>query len=106
MSKFAKIGLDVGKLVDFKNKIYGDSVLDAPKVFEILYPDGIKVEQYGDVLLLVRVFDKMKRIATKKDALGESPWGDLAGYSVLGIYKDIREKKNKPKKKIKFKSKK
>ncbi len=36
------------------------------------------------MLALVRIFDKMKRIATQKDAFGESPFKDIAGYGLLG----------------------
>ena len=33
---------------------------------------------------VVRVLDKLFRIATDRDALGESPWRDIAGYGLLG----------------------
>lgn len=35
------------------------------------------------MLAIVRVFDKMMRIATDKDAFGEDPWRDIAGYAIL-----------------------
>lgn len=40
------------------------------------------------MLCLVRILDKMFRIATDKDALGESPYRDIAGYGILGAVKD------------------
>lgn len=87
-SKFEKIAAEVGKLVTEKNKAYGNSFSDCSKFLEILYPDGITPENYGDMLCVVRMFDKLKRIATKKDAFGESPYRDIAGYALLGIDKD------------------
>jgi hypothetical protein len=40
------------------------------------------------MLCVVRIFDKLKRIATNKDAFGESPYGDIIGYGLLGLHKD------------------
>jgi hypothetical protein len=53
-----------------------------------LYPYGIKPEQYVDALGILRVIDKLFRIATKKDAFDESPWRDIAGYGILGAVRD------------------
>lgn len=82
---FEQIGADLGKLVAEKNKAYGDSFHKSADFLKMLYPDGVKPEQYADMLALIRVFDKQMRIATAKDALGESPWRDIAGYGVLGV---------------------
>ena len=82
---FLRIATEIGTLVGEKNKAYGDSFAKCGEFLRILYPDGIKPEQYTDALCIVRIFDKMKRIATDKDALGESPYRDIAGYGILGI---------------------
>jgi len=74
-------------LVIKKQKAYGDSFSKSVKVIELLYPDGIKVEQYRDFLTVIRVIDKLFRIATKKDAFGENPWQDVNGYSLLELVK-------------------
>ena len=87
---FKEIGTNIGALVDEKNSAYGNSFAVSGEFLKLLYPDGIKPEQFTDALLLVRMFDKMMRIANKKDAFGESPYGDLAGYSILGISKDAQ----------------
>ncbi len=87
-SNFQKIGEEVGNLVTEKNVAYGNSFYDCSKFLEILYPEGISPENYGDMLCVVRIFDKLKRIATKKDAFGESPYRDIAGYAILGVNKD------------------
>lgn len=73
----------VGKLCDEKQKEYGDAVSRAKEIMKVLYPDGVSVDQYGDVLLMVRVIDKLSRIATNAQAFGESPAKDIAGYAAL-----------------------
>ena len=80
---YTQIGMKIGHLVDDKQAAYGDSFGKAPKILRVLYPDGIKTEQYEDVLAIVRILDKFSRIATDKDALGENPWKDCAGYCLL-----------------------
>ncbi len=88
MKDYKKIGLDIGSLVQEKNKAYGDSFGQACEILKVLYPEGIKPEQYRDVLAITRVIDKLFRLANKKDAFGESPWKDICGYSMLGIAND------------------
>lgn len=85
---YEKIATEVGKLVDIKNAAYGDSFSESDKIISILYPNGIKPDQYMDALAITRVIDKLFRIATKKNAFGESPWKDIAGYAILGIAND------------------
>jgi hypothetical protein len=89
---YQEIGSSLGALVDKKNEAYGNSFLEVEQFMCLLYPDGITPEQYTDVLCLVRIFDKMKRIATAKGAFEESPYLDLAGYGLLGAYKDQLDK--------------
>lgn len=85
MMSFEDIGREVGKLVDEKNKAYGDSFGKAGSILSVLYPDGIRVDQYTDMLAVVRILDKLFRIATDRDALGESPFKDITGYGLLGM---------------------
>jgi hypothetical protein len=84
-SKFETIANEIGKLVTEKNITYGDSFAKCDKFLELLYPGGISVAQYGDALAMVRIFDKQMRIATAKDAFGESPYKDIIGYGILGV---------------------
>lgn len=88
---FEEIGARVGALVADKNVAYGDSFSKAGEFLKLLYPNGISPEQYGDALCLVRIFDKQMRIATKKDAFNESPYQDIAGYSILALEKEDQE---------------
>lgn len=85
---YRHLGSNVGALVDKKQKAYGNSFGNTGRFLKILYPGGIKPAQYDDALTLVRVFDKMMRIANKKKAFGESPYRDIAGYGLLGAMKD------------------
>lgn len=84
-SKFEEIALKIGKLVAEKNLAYGDSFSKSGAIMKILYPEGIPVDQIDNALAIVRIVDKLFRIATDKDAFGESPFGDIAGYGILGV---------------------
>ena len=84
-SAYAKIGAGIGALVTEKQAAYGDSFGKSGEVLRLLYPEGISPEKLDDALTVVRVVDKLFRIATARDAFGESPWRDVAGYSLLSI---------------------
>lgn len=84
-SKFEQVAAEVAKLVVEKNAAYGDSFRKSGDVLAILYPNGVKPEQYGDFLAIVRIIDKLFRIATQKDAFGESPWKDVLGYAINAV---------------------
>lgn len=79
---------EVAKLVEEKQAAYGDSFGKAGSVLQLLYPNGIAHEQFPDALTVVRVVDKLFRIATRKDAFGESPWNDIMGYALLASTRD------------------
>ena len=86
--KYEKLGCEIGRLVDEKQKAYGDSFGNAGRVLKILYPNGIPVEQYDRMMAVVRILDKLFRIATDKGAFGENPFSDIAGYGLLGSQLD------------------
>lgn len=88
MTDFVAIAKGIGEIVTQKNEAYGSSVAATEQMLQFIYPNGIRSDQYGDVLLIVRILDKIMRIATKKDAFGESPFQDIAGYGILGVAKD------------------
>jgi hypothetical protein len=100
MKTLQQIGIDIGALVTQKNAAYGDSFRQAGNALRLLYPDGIAPEQLDDALLIARIWDKLKRIATDRDALGESPYQDIAGYGILGVHlhstTNHRAEKNDP----------
>jgi hypothetical protein len=91
MSGYANIGRQIGELVEEKQKAYGDSFNQSQKILEVLFPDGVKPEQYRDLLTITRMIDKLFRIANDKKAFGESPYRDIAGYALLGVEADERE---------------
>lgn len=85
--KFTDAAKEVASLVVEKQKAYGDSFGKSGQVMTLLYPAGIPVEKMDDALTVVRVVDKLFRIATKKDAFGENPWKDIMGYALLSVVK-------------------
>lgn len=85
LSEHERVAVEVAHLVDQKRAAYGDSFGRAGEVMRILYPSGISHEQMDDALAVVRVVDKLFRIATDRDALGKSPWRDVAGYALRSV---------------------
>jgi hypothetical protein len=88
--KYEDKGSELGKLVDEKQAAYGDSFGKSGKIIKILYPDGIKPKQYKDALAIVRIIDKLFRIANDKGYGGENPFMDIAGYGLLGSVQDAK----------------
>jgi len=83
---YEQIGKEIGALVDKKNQAYGSAFDNAGEILKTLFPNGIKPEQYADMLALLRIIDKLFRIANDKNAFNEDPWQDIAGYGILGTY--------------------
>lgn len=88
MDKFETVAQEMAKLVAEKQAAYGDSFGRSNVVMQALYPNGISVDQMGDALTVVRIVDKLFRIANKKDAFGESPYRDIIGYGLLAVVRD------------------
>lgn len=85
---FERIALDLAALVADKQRQYGDSAGRTGAILRVLYPDGVPPDAYDRALLVVRVLDKLSRLATNKTDLGgENPWRDIAGYALLAIEK-------------------
>lgn len=85
MANYKELGASVGNLITEKQKAYGDSFHKSGKVLEQLFPNGIPNNCYVDALAIVRIVDKLFRIATDPDWGGESPWKDVAGYALLRL---------------------
>ena len=88
IDKYKHLGQEIGALVDKKQREYGDSFGRAGAVLRCLWPDGVRPAQYDDLLAVVRVIDKLFRVATRAEGDAESPWRDVAGYGLLGAMKD------------------
>lgn len=82
-SYYRAIAEQIAQTVETKQAAYGDSFGRAGEVLGILYPNGVSPKAYPDFLAVTRVVDKLFRIATDRDALGETPWRDIGGYAVL-----------------------
>lgn len=83
------LGTQLGKMLQAKNDAYGSSFLRCDEFLAILWPDGVPRSAYGTMIILVRMFDKMMRIATAPDAFNEDAESDLAGYAMLLVYTSI-----------------
>lgn len=92
MTTFREIAEQIGLLVTEKDAAYGSAVQTAPKMLALLWPEGVPPTAYQDMTLLVRIWDKMMRIANKKDAFGESPYRDISGYGIQGAWLDEQPK--------------
>ena len=85
MNNFSEIGYDVGSLVSDKQRAYGDSFGRSGECLRQMFPDGIKTEQYDDLLTIARILDKLFRIANNPNAFSENPYQDIVGYGLLGM---------------------
>jgi hypothetical protein len=93
-NEYVARGKEIGKLVAKKRQQYGNASEKVDKIISILYPYGPGQDELNNFLLLVRVLDKVCRIAhaggSGYDAGGESPWRDIAGYALLAL-DDVEE---------------
>jgi hypothetical protein len=89
--RYKEIAVKIAEITEQKSKAYGNAFHDTGKFLQFLYPDGVPIEKYGDMLILVRIWDKIRRIATAKDAFGESPYEDIIGYCLLALDKEYKE---------------
>jgi hypothetical protein len=83
-TSYEEVALEVAKLVAKKNQQYGDSFNNSHRILEVLYPDGVKVEQYRDMLAITRILDKLFRIAHDNQG-DEDAFHDIMGYALLKV---------------------
>ncbi len=95
MATYQKIAMEIASLLQIKNAAYGSAFEKTTHILEQLYPKGIPLESYKDVHVIVRVLDKLSRIAQNNDPLGEDPWKDICGYSILAQTENLKAKKKK-----------
>ena len=81
-SEYHEIAGSIASLVQSKQEQYGDAFGKMGDILRTLYPDGIKPDQYDDLAFMVRVQDKLCRIATGNKDI-ESPSRDMIGYCLL-----------------------
>ena len=92
-SDYEELASKIGKLVNNRQVTYGDSFGKSGKILEVLYPDGIDPSQYGELLAITRILDKLFRISTGH--LDDS-YEDICGYALLGAVRNQRNKKVEP----------
>ena len=92
MTSYTEEAINLAELLVKKQIAYGDAFGQSQKVIRALYPKGIQPDQYQDALAIIRVIDKLFRIANQKNAFGEDPWRDIAGYGLLSV---VHHKKNR-----------
>ena len=85
MTTYTQEALNLAELVIRKQMAYGNSFGRSHEIIRLLYPCGIRPDQYQDALAVIRVIDKLFRIANQKNAFGEDPWRDIAGYGLLSV---------------------
>jgi len=80
------IARDVASMVKEKNKEYGSAFQKVSHILSILFPNGIPTSKYHDVAILVRVLDKICRIASANDKnVKKDAWFDICGYGLLRL---------------------
>ncbi|MBL8012828.1 MAG: hypothetical protein JNN05_03175 [Candidatus Omnitrophica bacterium] len=89
MNRYAQEAINLAELITKKQIAYGDSFGQSKRIIEVLYPRGIAPEQYQDALAIIRIIDKLFRIANKKFAFEEDPWQDIAGYALLSFVQQM-----------------
>ena len=96
MKSYSHLGTTIGRLVEEKDQAYGSSFQRSQEILKILYPEGVQPDQYCDMLGMIRVIDKLFRIANRKEAFGENPWRDIAGYGLLGVANEVDKEEEAP----------
>ena len=92
MATYEQIALEVSTLLQQKNAAYGSAFEKTTEILKLLYPKGIPLSAYKNVHVIVRVLDKLSRIAQDNDPFGESPWIDICGYSILAQTELFKER--------------
>jgi hypothetical protein len=87
-NKYAAAALEVAELVARKQEAYGDAFTRSGEVLKILYPNGVSVDNYQELLTVTRILDKLFRISTNNDSFNEDPWRDILGYALLAVTKN------------------
>ena len=59
--------LELKELLVAKNASYGDAFYNSAKILSHLYPNGVPTSSYENMLCILRILDKLSRIATSND---------------------------------------
>jgi len=92
-SLYVRLGKQLADMLCEKRDAYGDNLKSTGEFLRILYPEGIPPSAYDELATVIRVMDKLFRIANKQahDTVGdawkdkESPRWDVAGYGLAMV---------------------
>jgi len=91
LEDFLGLGEEIGRMLADKNRKYGDSYARMAHVLPMFYPDGVPGDHLLDAIFILRIIDKLMRIASAQGDDEEDPVKDVAGYAILRM----REMRNK-----------
>jgi hypothetical protein len=80
-----------------KRKQYGSTDQLASAMLKLAYPNGITPEKYNDVLVFIKITEKLIRISSSdiEEQSKSDAYGDIIGYGLLGLNKDLEANKKK-----------
>ena len=80
---YEEIGGFVGLMTDRKNAALHNVLNRSGEMIRILYPHGIRTDQYGDFLILNRIIDNMCQIPSGGPALAQEAWLEIACFALM-----------------------
>jgi hypothetical protein len=94
--EFSEIADELATMLAVKNRKYGDSYAKMAHVLPLFYPNGVPADGLLDAVFILRIVDKLMRIASDQRDDEEDPLLDLCGYGILRL-REIRNSKGKEK---------
>lgn len=95
-NEYESAGQALGLLIDEKRRQYGGGALErAAAVMTLLYPDGIQPEHYCDAMSLMRVVEKLCRVAGGNQG-DEDAWIDIAGHGLVAGAISAKRRESEP----------
>ena len=100
LKTFKDIASETAEILEIKNRAYGNSFNKTTEFLKLLFPDGVVDDQYCHLMYIIRVLDKIGRIANSSLLPPEEgvvdAYKDINGYTTLMLkmlYDDM-EKQN------------
>ena len=82
-SSFEGIAFELSSMLEDKNRQYGDSYARMQHVLPVFFPNGVPADRLLDAIFILRIVDKLMRIASNQPDDMEDPVKDIAGYAIL-----------------------
>lgn len=81
------LGLEVADLVAARNETYGNSIGKSAEILAVIWPDGIPPEAIPWAHYVIRIVDKLNRIAAAPEKLEvvRDAFVDIAGYGLCAL---------------------